>query len=68
MGLLTYQALLSNPDKIRRIQAARREIERAGGRVEIGAPNRVGMVLVLLQLPATLTPEQVLPGIPFYPA
>jgi len=67
MGIITYQALLSNPDNIRRIDAARREIERAGGRVEIGAPNAVGMVLVLLRLPAEITPDLLLPGIPFYP-
>ena len=68
MGMLTYQALLSNPDNIRRIQAARRDIERVGGRIEIGAPNIAGMVLVLLHLPDTLAPEDVFPGIPFYPA
>jgi hypothetical protein len=68
MGMLTYQALLSNPDNIRRIRAARRDVERMGGRVEIGAPNIAGMVLVLLHLPDTLTPEQIFPGIPFYPA
>lgn len=67
MGLVTYQALLSNPDNIRRIQAARALVERVGGRLEIGAPNTVGMVLVLLWLPAEITPDQVLPGIPFYP-
>ncbi|HEY7835107.1 MAG TPA: hypothetical protein VIG30_16140 [Ktedonobacterales bacterium] len=68
MGMLTYQALLSNPDNIRRIRAARRDVERMGGRVEIGAPNIAGMVLVLLHLPDTLPPEQIFPGIPFYPA
>ncbi|WIG61570.1 MAG: hypothetical protein OJF49_004318 [Ktedonobacterales bacterium] len=67
MELITYQALLSNPENVARIQALRREIERLGGTVSIGPPSKVGMVLVLLKLPEGLLPQRLFPGIPFYP-
>jgi hypothetical protein len=67
MRLITYQALLSNPDNLARVQAARHEIERLGGRVTIAPPTKSGMVAVILELPEGVHPEDLLPGIPFYP-
>ena len=67
MRLISYQALLSNPQNVARVQAAKGEIERLGGRLSISPPSNVGMVLVLLELPDTYRPEQYFPGIPFYP-
>lgn len=67
MRLITYQALLSNPDNLARVQAARRAIERAGGRVTIAPPTKTGMVAVILELPEGQRPDDLVPGIPFYP-
>jgi hypothetical protein len=68
MRLITYQALLSNPQNIARVQAAKGEVERLGGRLSVAPPSNVGMVLVLLELPDTYLPDQLFPGVPFYPA
>ena len=62
----TYEAILSQADSIASVQAARRVIERAGGQVKIAPPSPNGMVLVTLLLPDHLTPQQFLPGLPFY--
>ena len=67
MKLIQYQALLANPQNVASVQARRQEIERIGGRVEIAPPTRVGMVLVMLELPVGYSPEQFFPDIPFYP-
>jgi hypothetical protein len=67
MRLVAYQAMLSHPDNLARIQAAKREIERAKGRVRIAAPNAAGLTLVVLELPEGSTPDQFVPGLPFYP-
>lgn len=67
MRLITYQALLSNPQNVARVQAAKGEIERLGGRVNIAPPSKVGMVLIIIELPDVYTPDQFFPGIPFYP-
>lgn len=67
MKLIAYQALLANPQNIARVQAAKVAIERAGGRVSMAAPTSVGMVLVILELPENLSPEQFCPGVPFFP-
>lgn len=66
MQLITYQAVLSKPNAAR-VQAARRAIERIGGRVTLSAPNQMGLVIAQLQLPDTHRPEHLLPGLPFYP-
>lgn len=66
MALIRYQAVLS-PAKAAQVEAARRTIERAGGRVTLSPPNQVGLVIAVLDLPSSLQPEQVLPGLPFYP-
>ncbi len=67
MKVIAYQAMLSNPTNVARVRAAARVIERAGGSVTIAPPTKVGMVLVVLYLPPDYTPEQFLPGLPFYP-
>ncbi|MGO8946313.1 MAG: hypothetical protein ACLQUY_01355 [Ktedonobacterales bacterium] len=66
MRLITYQAVLSQPNADR-VEAARRDIERIGGRVALSPPNQVGLVIAQIQLPDIYRPEQVLPGVPFYP-
>ena len=50
-----------------RIQDARREIERRGGRVTFAPPTKTGMVAVVIELPEGTRPEDIVPGIPFYP-
>lgn len=67
MNIITYQAMLSNPANVARIRAVARAIESVGGKVTIAPPTKVGMVLVMLYLPPEYTPEQFLPGLPFYP-
>ncbi|HLY29814.1 MAG TPA: hypothetical protein VKQ36_02180 [Ktedonobacterales bacterium] len=61
-----YQAVFSRPDNIARVQAARRAIERVGGKVEI-IPSNAGMTAVILTLPEPYRPEQFVPGLPFFP-
>jgi hypothetical protein len=68
MKLIIYEAILSNPDNIARVQAVRRTIEAAGGKVTLSPPTNVGMVVVTLALPPGDRPDQFLPGLPFYPA
>ncbi len=67
MKLIPYQALLANPQNVATIRARKREVEGVGGRVEIAPPTKVGMVLVILELPEGQSPDQFFPGIPFYP-
>jgi len=64
--LRQYQALLTARASVERVKAARREIERAGGRVQM--MTRGTVTVVLLELPPPLLPEQFVPGLPFYPA
>ena len=63
----TYEAALSRPDNLAQVKAATRLIERIGGTVQIAAPTPTGITLVVLTLPETYRPEDVLPGLPFYP-
>jgi len=63
-----YQALISRPDYLARLQAARAAIERVGGRLVIGAPNAAGIHVVILRLPSRYTPDDFVPGLPFTPA
>lgn len=67
MRTVAYQAMLSNPANVARVRAAQRAIEQAGGKVTIAPPTKVGMVVVLLHLPEGYTPDQFVPGLPFYP-
>lgn len=66
MRLIRYQAVLSQAGATQ-VRAAQKEIERMGGRVALSPPNQVGLVIALLELPETARPDQVLPGLPFYP-
>lgn len=67
MRLITYQALLSNAENLARVEAARRQIERSGGHVHLAPVQRVGMVLVTLELPEQQRPDMFFPDLPFYP-
>jgi len=63
----TYEAALSRLDNLAQVKAAIRLIERIGGTVQIASPTATGMTLVVLRLPETYRPDDVLPGLPFYP-
>lgn len=67
MNVIAYQAMLSNPTNVARVRAAARAIESIGGKVIIAPPTKLGMVLITLHLPPGFTPDQFLPGLPFYP-
>jgi hypothetical protein len=67
MRVVVYQAMLSNPNNVARVRAAQRAIEQVGGKIEVAPPTRVGMVVVLVYLPEGYTPDQFVPGLPFYP-
>ena len=67
MELISYQALISHHDNRKRIREAQAKIAHIGGKLVIEPPNHLGMTLVTLWLPSSYTPEQVAPGIPFYP-
>jgi hypothetical protein len=61
----TYEAAISRPDNLARIQAARRSVERIGGKIAMSPPNAAGMVLVVVTLPEPYTPDDFFPGVPF---
>ena len=63
----TYEAALSRPDNVAQVKAAIRLIEHIGGTVQIDPPTATGITLVVLTLPETYRPEDLLPGLPFYP-
>jgi hypothetical protein len=67
MKLIAYQALLANQQNVALIRSRVREVQRVGGRVEFAPPTKVGMVLVILELPDDRSPGEFFPGIPFYP-
>jgi hypothetical protein len=67
MELIPYQALISHPENVKRVRQAHAKIAHIGGKLVIEPPNHLGMTLVTLWLPSSYTPEQVTPGIPFYP-
>jgi hypothetical protein len=67
MKLIAYQALLANQQNVTTVRARIRDIERIGGRVQLAPPTNVGMVLVILELPESHSPNHFFPGIPFYP-
>lgn len=66
MKLIQYQALIASPQNVANVRARKLHVERVGGRLAIAPPTRVGMVLVVLELPPDYTPEQFFPDIPFY--
>ncbi|HUY75166.1 MAG TPA: hypothetical protein VMV29_00230 [Ktedonobacterales bacterium] len=63
----TYETALSRPENLAQVKAATRQIERIGGSVQIAAPTATGITLVVLTLPENYRPEDILPGLPFYP-
>lgn len=63
----TYEAALSHKENLAQVKAATRQIERIGGRVQIAEDRATGVTLVILTLPGAYRPEDVLPGLPFYP-
>ena len=67
MRLNTYQAQLTLSASLARVRAARPEIERVGGRVELIPTEIGGMITVRVHLPDRFQPDQFLPGLPFYP-
>lgn len=62
-----YEAALSRPDNVAQVKATIRLIERIGGTVQIDPPTATGITLVVLTLPDAYRPEDILPGLPFYP-
>ncbi len=68
MAFQRYQALLSRQESVARVQQARRDIERVGGRVVIEPPTTSGMVVITLTLPDPRHPHDFFPDLPFYPA
>ncbi len=67
MRMVEYEALLSHPDSLAQVHAARRAIEAVGGQIIIAPPTKTGLVRVTLRLPENYTPAQFLLGLPFYP-
>lgn len=66
MPTQTFEALLSRPQHVAQAFAARPEIERVGGTIQIAPPNSLGMTLVVLTLPAPYSADTFFPGLPFY--
>jgi hypothetical protein len=62
-----FEAMLTRPESLMRVQGARPEIERIGGRIEIQPSGSVDLSLVLLHLPEPHQPDDFLPDIPFFP-
>ena len=67
MRLSMYQAQLTLPASLARVRAARPDIERIGGQLEMIPTGVAGLVTVRIQLPEGYQPGQFLPGLPFYP-
>jgi len=66
MKLIQYQALIASPQNVANVRARIHHVERVGGRIAIAPPTRVGMVLVVLELPSDYAPELFFPDIPSY--
>jgi hypothetical protein len=62
-----FEAMLTRPESLMRVQATRPEIERIGGRMEIQPSGSPDLTLVLLRLPEPYHPDDFLPDIPFFP-
>jgi hypothetical protein len=62
-----FEAMLTRPESLIRVQAARLTIESAGGRVEIQPSGSPDLTIVLLLLPEPHQPDEFLPEIPFFP-
>jgi hypothetical protein len=62
-----YQAQVTLPTTLARIQAARSVIELSGGKLEFVMTTTPGLTIVRITLPESLPLDAVLPGIPFFP-
>jgi hypothetical protein len=62
-----FQAQLTLPASLMRVQVARPDIERVGGLLEFIPTDVSGLTTVRIHLPERYQPEQFLPGLPFYP-
>jgi hypothetical protein len=66
MPTQTYEALLSNPQHVAQVKAAKRAIERIGGALQMLPAQQPGMTLVVLTLPVSYQPSAFFPGLSFY--
>ena len=64
---IVYQAQITLPATLARIQAARSIIELAGGKAEFFPATTPGLTIVRVTLPESVPPEALLPGVPFFP-
>jgi hypothetical protein len=62
-----FEAMLTRPESLMRVQAARPEIQRIGGYIDIQPSGSPDLSLVLLHLPEPHQPDDFLPDIPFFP-
>jgi hypothetical protein len=63
----SFEAMLTRPESLIRIQAARPAIESVGGRIEIQPSGSPDLLIVLLHLPEPYQPDEFLPELPFFP-
>ena len=61
-----FEAMLTRPDSLIRVQGARQAIEAAGGRIEIQSSGSPDLTIVLLHLPEPYQPDEFLPDVPFF--
>ena len=62
-----FEAMLTRPESLVRVEAARSSIERIGGRIEIQPSGSPDLTIVVLRLPAPHQPDEFLPELPFFP-
>ncbi|MFI5274464.1 MAG: hypothetical protein ACHQ4H_15645 [Ktedonobacterales bacterium] len=63
-----FEAMLTRPESLARVRAARAPIESIGGRIEIQPSGSPDLTIVLLHLPEPYQPDEFLPEIPFFPS
>lgn len=61
-----FEAMLTRPESLIRVQEARPAIESIGGRMEIQPSGSADLTVVLLHLPEPYQPDEFLPEIPFF--
>lgn len=62
-----FEAMLTRPESLIRVQEARSAIERVGGRIEIQPSGSPDLTIVLLHLPEPFQPDEFVPEVPFFP-
>ena len=62
-----FEAMLTRPESLIRVQEARPSIESVGGRIEIQPSGSPDLTIVLLHLPEPHQPDEFLPELPFFP-